>query len=188
MSCNIGSLGENEHALAKRKSLLIEFVVINNTYHINEYIRCEWRNIEMSTKNINFEPMYRESDDFKYPRVITIISAKKCARIRIDEVEYIEQDGRVLHIYTANRDYAAYESINKIADMLNPRYFFRPLKGLIINFDHVREVSGASVFFESGQSVGLGRNKLCLTRAAFRRFLNDFPPYIPMGEGLRVAE
>ena len=38
------------------------------------------------------------------PEYISVISGKKCAKIKIDEIEIIEQDGRKLHVITPGRD------------------------------------------------------------------------------------
>lgn len=142
----------------------------------------------MGNKKINIKPIYKEAEDIVHPRMITIISHRSCARIMLEDIELVEQDGRILHIITANRDYAVYESIETLAAMLNIKSFYRPLKKLIINFDHVKDIEGNYINFESGQSAALGRNNICKVRNAFRRYLMDYPPYTAEGVGLRVAE
>lgn len=136
---------------------------------------------------VNVRPIYNEDDRVK-PRMITIISAAKVARVRLDDIELVEKDGRVLHIVTADRDYSVYESMATIDAMLKDDNFFRPIKGLIINFDHVRDIDDGYVNFESGQSVVLGHNNICRTRNEFRRYLMSYPPYGAEYEELRLAE
>lgn len=111
------------------------------------------------------------------PEYISVISSNHCARIRINDIEMIEQEGRRIHIVTAERDYSFYGSMNSIAISLADRAFYRVLKGLIINFDHVRDISGISVNFLSGQSMTLGRNSISKTRSAYKRYLMKYPPY-----------
>lgn len=108
---------------------------------------------------------------------ISVIGASQCARIRINDIEMIEQEGRRLHIITAERDYAFYGSLNSIAVALADRAFYRIMKSMIINFDHVRDISGISINFNSGQSITLGRNALNKTRKAYKRYLMKYPPY-----------
>ena len=96
------------------------------------------------------------------PEFISVISSNHCARIRINDIEMIEQDGRRIHIVTAEKDYSFYGSLNSIAVSLADRAFFRVLKGLNFN---------------SGQSLTLGRNSISKTRAAFKRYLMKYPPY-----------
>ena len=94
------------------------------------------------------------------PEYISVISSSKCAKIKIDDIEVIEQDGRKVHVITAARDYTFYGSINTIALSLAERAFYRPIKRLVINLDHVSDISSYGVSFSSGQSVALGKNAL----------------------------
>lgn len=111
------------------------------------------------------------------PEFISVISASMCARIRIDDIEVIEQEGRKLHVITAEREYCFYESISEIIMTLAGRAFYRPIRGLIINFDHVTEISGNMVSFRSGQCVTMGKNSITRTRAAYKKYLMKYPPY-----------
>lgn len=126
------------------------------------------------------------------PDYISVISVNSCAKIKIDEIELIEQDGRKLHVVTADKDYSFYGGMNTIAEILAERAFFRPMKKMIINFDHVRDISGYYVNFSSGQSVAMGKNALSLTKRAYKRYLLKYPPYTlwePVGTaGNVVAE
>ncbi|MBQ6389423.1 MAG: LytTR family transcriptional regulator [Mogibacterium sp.] len=123
----------------------------------------------------------------RLPEYISVISASQCARIRIDDIECIEQEGRKLHILTAKKDYSIYENIGSVISSLIERPFYRPMKGLIINFDHVRDITGSDVNFISGQVVSMGKNTICKTRQAYRRYLLRYPPYTNC-VSLRVAE
>ena len=103
------------------------------------------------------------------PEYLSIISGPQCARIKISDIECIEQDGRRLHIITAERDYTLYDSITSIIPCLAERAFFRPMKGLIINFDHVKDITGGFINFYSGQTVTIGKNSASRTRQAYRK-------------------
>ena len=111
------------------------------------------------------------------PEYISVISASKCAKIKIDDIEVIEQDGRKVHVITAAKDFSFYGGINTIAGSLAERAFYRPIKRLIINLDHVSDISNYSVNFNSGQSVALGKNALLSTKRAYKRYLMRYPPY-----------
>ncbi len=113
----------------------------------------------------------------RLPQYISIISGSQCARIKISDIECIEQEGRRLHIITAERDYTLYESLSNLITSLAERAFFRPMKGLIINFDHVKDITGGYINFYSGQSVTMGKNSASRTRQAFRKYLMKYPPY-----------
>jgi hypothetical protein len=111
------------------------------------------------------------------PEFISVISANKCAKIKIDDIEVIEQDGRKVHVITAAKDYSFYGGIDTIVGSLAERAFYRPIKRLIINLDHISDISNYSVNFNSGQSVALGKNALLNTRKAYKRYLLRYPPY-----------
>lgn len=122
----------------------------------------------------NFNPIMGRDN---LPEFISVISASMCARIRIDDIEVIEQEGRKLHVITAEREYCFYESISEIVMTLGGRAFYRPIKGLIINFDHIREITGNTISFHSGQCVTMGKNSITRTRAAYKKYLLKYPPY-----------
>lgn len=108
---------------------------------------------------------------------ISIVNASKCAKIKIEDIEIIEQDGRKVHIVTGDKDYSLYTTMNSIAIHLEGRSFYRAMKGLIVNFDHVKDISGFFVNFYSGQCVTMGRNNIGKTKVAFRQYLKQYPPY-----------
>lgn len=111
------------------------------------------------------------------PEYISVISSSKCAKIRIDDIEVIEQDGRKVHVITAAKDYSFYGSLNMLAGSLAERAFYRPIKRLIINLDHISDINSYSINFSSGQSVSLGKNALSSTKRAYKKYLLRYPPY-----------
>lgn len=111
------------------------------------------------------------------PDYISVISPNNYARIKIEDIETVEQDGRKLHIKTTEKNYMFYGTISTLAECLAERAFFRPLKSIIINLDQVKEISGFSVIFNTGQSIGLGRNAMQETKRAYKRYLLRYPPY-----------
>lgn len=122
----------------------------------------------------SFNPVLGENH---LPEFISVISASKCARIRIEDIEVIEQEGRKLHVIAADREYCFYESMKEIIMCLYGRAFYRPVKGLIINFNHVKEISGNAVTFHSGHVVTMGKNSITRTRASYKKYLMRYPPY-----------
>ena len=63
------------------------------------------------------EHRYKKKDR-PLPEYISVISASNCAKIRIDDIEVIEQDGRKLHVVTSGKDYSFYGGLNTIAESL----------------------------------------------------------------------
>lgn len=111
------------------------------------------------------------------PDYISIISPNNYARIKIEDIETVEQDGRKILVKTVDKNYSFYGTISTLAECLAERAFFRPLKSVIINLDQVRDISGFTVNFHSGQSVALGRNAMQDTKRAYKRYLLRYPPY-----------
>ena len=120
---------------------------------------------------------YQKNRRVALPEYISIISASNCAKIRIDDIEVLEQEGRKVHVITASKDYAFYGELNTLAESLAERAFYRPIKSIIINLDHVSDITSSSVNFASGQSVSLGKNALLSTKRAYKRYLLRYPPY-----------
>ena len=124
----------------------------------------------------------------KLPEYISVVSASQCARIKIENIECIEQEGRKLHIITAEKDYAFYENMNTVIRSLAGRAFFRPMKGLIVNMDQIKDITGCNVNFYSGQCVAMGKNSISKMRAEYKRYLMKYPPYSLWEPAARVAE
>ena len=121
--------------------------------------------------------LYPEKGADGVDEYISVISSAHCGRIRIDDIEVIEQEGRKLHIVTAEKDYAFYQRAADLIPALASRAFYRPVKGLFINFDQVKDITGPNISFYSGQVVTLGRNSISRTRTAYKRYLMKYPPY-----------
>lgn len=132
----------------------------------------------------HFSPIMGNDD---MPEYLSVISSSMCARIRIDDIEVIEQEGRKLHIITAAREYCFYENISSILMILAGRAFYRPIRGLIINFDHVRAIEGNTITLHSGQCINLGKNSTAKTRQAYKNYLRKYPPYSLWGGGEYAA-
>ena len=120
---------------------------------------------------------YQKNRRRALPEYISVISANNCAKIRIDDIEVLEQEGRKVHVITAAKDYTFYGGLSTIAESLAERAFYRPIKSIIINLDHVSSINSYAVNFSSGQSITLGKNALLSTKRAYKRYLLRYPPY-----------
>ena len=119
----------------------------------------------------------KKNANYDVAEYISVISSNQCARIKIDDIELIEQEGRRIHVVTPEKDYTFYESMTAIVKLLANRGFYRPMKGMIINMDHVKDISGFYVNFYSGQSISMGKNSIGRMRQAYKRYLLRYPPY-----------
>ena len=120
---------------------------------------------------------YQKKRRYALPEYISVISANNYAKIKIDDIEILEQDGRKIHVITAAKDYTFYGTLNTLAESLAERAFYRPIKRMIINLDHVSSITSYSINFNSGQSVTLGKNALLSIKRAYKKYLLRYPPY-----------
>ena len=121
------------------------------------------------------------------PEYISVISGRKCAKIKIDDIELVEQNSRKLHVITPGRDYEFYGTLNTIAEVLCERAFYRPMKTMIINLDQVSDISGYNINFYSGRTLTIGKNALADIKKAFKKYLLRYPPYT-VWEPMTVAQ
>lgn len=111
-------------------------------------------------------------------KTISIITGTTCAQICIDDIEFIDRDGKALFIYTDGYIYKTYEKIEVIAEPLKGYAFHRALVGLIINFDKVVRMDKYEMKFESGRKLAIGRNNHSKVRKAYKSYLHKYPPYV----------
>ena len=109
--------------------------------------------------------MYTEKTD-----TISIITGTTCAQVGIDDIEFIDREGKSLSIYTSLYVYKTYAKIEDIAYPLIGRAFYRPLVGLIINFDKVKKIDKFEIEFESGRRIAIGRNNHSKVRKAYKKY------------------
>lgn len=108
---------------------------------------------------------------------IAVISNRVCAQIRIDDIEYIEQVGRKVHIVSSTGEYCFYEKMRNVAPAITERAFYRVMKGLIINCDKIARLENHEIVFESGRTYGMGRNNFIKLRQVYKRYLLQYPPF-----------
>ena len=109
--------------------------------------------------------------------IISVLTGKVSAKVKIDDIEYIEQEGRKLAIVTAEKTYTLYGKMESMAACLVGRSFYRPMKSLIVNFDKIDSIEGGVMFFSSGKCMSIGRNNMTKLKKAYRAFLMKYPPF-----------
>lgn len=111
-------------------------------------------------------------------RTISIITGTTCAKINIEDIEFIDRDGKIIYIYTNGYIYKCYEKIETFVEPLKGYSFYRALVGLIINFDKVVRMDKYDIKFESGRKITIGRNNHSRVRKAYKHYLQKYPPYV----------
>ena len=72
---------------------------------------------------------YQKNRRHALPEYISVISTNSYAKIRIDDIEVLEQDGKRVRVITASRSYSFYGMLNTIAESLAERPFSDRSKG-----------------------------------------------------------
>ena len=77
----------------------------------------------------------------RYPAFLTVRSREgERARIRTDEVIFIEAFGKEIEVHTAEGTFLAGERMYQLEERLNPKEFLRVSKSVIIARGHVKKI------------------------------------------------
>ena len=136
----------------------------------------------------SIRPLCTDAADPERATMLSIITAKSCAKIYIDDIEYIEQVGRKIELVTADLKYSVYDNLSSLLPYFRSKGFYRSMQSLLVNFEQVRNIEEDCVYFQSGNLVSMGRNNICRTRNAFRRYLQQYPSYFFSEPKVMVAE
>lgn len=82
------------------------------------------------------------------------------ANVRTDQIQYIEADAHLLHVYAENAVYDVWSAVDKMLESL-PEDFVRCHKGYIVNLKHVYTVGkdGLRIMGRSDVTVPISRTK-----------------------------
>ena len=105
-------------------------------------------------------------------RCVMVITSNIAARIRIDDIVYIERDKRKLRIVTDGDTFEYYEKIENVEPFLDRR-FFPCLKGCYINLEKVASMRDQKITFEKGQVLYLGRENFMKTLQYYKIYLKN---------------
>ena len=123
--------------------------------------------------------------------VIPIITKERYCKIKVDEIEFIEQIESMLHIMTIeHQEYIFRGKIEDIVPIISGKSFYRVMKKLVVNFDNVQNMGKSTMNFVSGITYGIGRNNFLKARRAYKNYLYGYPPFLGREErrGSNVAE
>ncbi len=111
--------------------------------------------------------------------IIPVITKDRYYKIRVEDVEFIEQCEKYLFVMTVeHEEYKFKGRIEDLVETLSGRSFYRVMKKLVVNFDNVEYMSDCTINFCSGISYGIGRNNFLKARRAYKNYLYGYPPFI----------
>lgn len=92
------------------------------------------------------------------------------AKVPIDQIYFIERNGRKLNVVTCNDEYSYYEKICNVEGLLNSD-FFMCRQGFIINMSKVIKMEKGCITFDNEKTYWLGRDNFVRTKKVFKNYL-----------------
>lgn len=107
-------------------------------------------------------------------KYIPLINQKECCKIWLNDILYLENEGRKIHIVTTKGTYCKYAKLSELEPYFRGETrFFSAMKRLIINFDHVRAMKNQVIYFNNGTEYSLGRANYLRTKQKFVGYLRS---------------
>ena len=105
-------------------------------------------------------------------KYIPFVSRQQCCKIPLEEILYIEQQGREVFIVTDKITYRQYGKFSDLEDYLDER-FFCCLKTMAINFSNVISMREQAIKFKNGKEIYLGRQNFVRTKQSFAIYIKN---------------
>lgn len=94
-------------------------------------------------------------------------------KVLLDEILYIQRDGRKLDMATDAGIFSWYETVQRIEPVLDDR-FYRSMTGCYVNLERIKTMGGdCCIQFENGAKLYLGRDNYIRTKQRFFQFLKS---------------
>ena len=115
-------------------------------------------------------------DKVKY---LPIINRSDSCKLAVSDICYISRNHRKLQFDTDRGLLHTYAKMDDIEELLGPG-FCRCMSGCIVNLAKVRELKDMTVYFETGESLRLGRDAYIKLKQRYNAYLLGL---IPKHEG-----
>ena len=103
---------------------------------------------------------------------IPIVNRWCCKILPVSDIVYIFSNYRKSEIHTRDEMIPVYYGRDEIESYLDGR-FDHCLKGLIVNFDMVRDMKDGTIRFMNGEEVGLGRGSFIKAKQKFAMYIKN---------------
>jgi DNA-binding LytR/AlgR family response regulator len=107
-----------------------------------------------------------------YGRIIPVLTRSETARVRKEDIVYIESQAGGVAIHTDTKTYCLRVSLHDMAQKLG-KPFYRCHSGYIVNFEKLCSASGNTLHMEDGSVIFLGRSAYQATRRSFIEYLEE---------------
>ena len=103
---------------------------------------------------------------------IPVVNRWCCKILPVSDIVYIFSNYRKSEIHTRDEMIPVYYGRDEIESYLDGR-FDHCLKGLIVNFDMVRDMKDGTIRFMNGEEVGLGRGNFIKAKQKFAMYIKN---------------
>jgi len=108
--------------------------------------------------------------DTKRKNSILIRVSKSSKRILLDDIVFIEQWRRILHIHTKDEKYSVYLKLDELMEQLDKR-FFRCHQSYVVNFDYVLKKNKVSFTMIQNAFVPISRKYELIAQTCFVEYV-----------------
>ena len=103
-------------------------------------------------------------------KYIPFVTSKQCCRISLENILYVEQQGREVLIVTENITYRKYGKLSDMEAYLDERFFYC-LKSMTINLSNVISMQNQVITFRDGTEIFLGRQNFVKAKQTFAIYI-----------------
>lgn len=108
-------------------------------------------------------------------KFIPVVNRRECRKVLLDDIIYIESDGRRIRIVTEDKEFYMYAKLSDLEPYFeDDSRFFQCVKGVVVNFDNVSSMQNQTIFFKNGTEYMLGRTNFLKTKQTFVCYMRNF--------------
>lgn len=103
---------------------------------------------------------------------VTLISRSFIARVRAEDIWYVESERRVLTVHTANEDIRVNMKLGDLEEKL-PEFFVRVHQSYLVNMKRIRFFSAKGVELTDGKTIPVSRPRYANAKEVFLQYLGE---------------
>ena len=108
----------------------------------------------------------------KESQMVVLTSKSFIARVRAEDICYVESERRVLTVHSLEEDIRVNMKLSDLEESL-PDYFIRTHQSYLVNMRQIRRFSSRGVELQDGRNLPVSRPRYAKARESFWQFLNE---------------
>lgn len=154
----------------KNKSVQIVFLTGLKEYALEGYevgaVRYLIKPLKQDALDMLLDGIWQESQKVRQESYVFTCNGETC-RIAYDEIVYVEANGHYLNMVTAQNAYQWKASFTSVSQDFEKMGFFLLRRGLYVNLEYVRRISGTDCILESGEVLPVSKSRYRKLNEAF---------------------